>query len=130
MITEFETSFVVMPAQSNYMAPMIFGGAFFSEMDLCAACCADRLLLDSECNSAVTYKADVTFHAPTEVGDIIFLQAKVVELRWKAIVIEVKAYRSKRNSPERDFVAEVRFVFISRKDGQYCNHGLTLPSAA
>jgi len=108
------------------MYPMIFGGHFFSEMDLCAACCVNRLLHDSECDSAVTHKFEGTFHAPTENGDLIFLEAEVVELRTKAVVVVVKAFREKRAVAGRDFVAEAKFVFVTKKDGLYTKHGLSL----
>ena len=124
---KFETNFTVLPKHCNYMIPMIFGGHFFSEMDLCAACCVNRLLHDSECNSAVTYKFEGTFHAAAEMGDIIFLEAEVIELRHKAISVVVKAYREKRAKPGRDFVAEAKFVFVSKKDGTYQPHGLAMP---
>ena len=99
MNLEFETNFVVMPADCNAYFPMIFGGAFFSKMDLCAAACVARLLRDSECDTAVTYKFTGAFHAPTELGDLIFLRAEVKELRHKAIRVEVRAHRERRRSP-------------------------------
>lgn len=123
-----ETSFIVMPSQCNYMYPMIFGGAFLAELDLCAAICTTRLLHDSVCDSAVTYKVeDVTFYAAAEAGDIIFLKAEVVQLRTTAIVIEVKAYRERRNSPARDYIASSKFVFVSKLQGGVHPHGLKMP---
>lgn len=129
MNLKFETSFVVMPSHTNFMAPMIFGGAFFSEMDLCAASAVTRLLHDSMCNSAVTHKFEGTFHAAAECGDLVFLEAEITDLRYKAVVVEVKAYRERRSGPKRDFVAQSKFVFVTRKDGQFHPHGLTMPAA-
>lgn len=126
----FETNFTVMPNQTNYMAPMIFGGAFFSELDKCAACCVNRLLHDSECDSAVTHKYDGVFHGAAEAGDILFLRAEIVELRRNAIVVKVKAHRERRAQAGRDHVADASFVFVSKKDKQYHPHGLSLPKAA
>jgi len=123
----FETAFTVMPDQCNFQYPMIFGGAFFSELDKAAACCAYRLLHDSECDSAVTYKYEGTFHGAAEAGDIIFLRAEIKELRRNAIVIEVKAYREHRAKAGKDHIADARFVFVSKKDGRYHPHGLSLP---
>lgn len=116
MNTKFETNFVVMPEHTNYLAPMIFGGAFFAELDLCAAQCVTRLLYDSPCKAAVTHKFEGCFHKPCYAGDLIFLQAEVVELRHKAIKVEVRAYREKRGKPERDYVAFASFVFVSVSD--------------
>ncbi len=126
MNVKFESSFTVMPSHCNYMLPMIFGGHFFGEMDLCAACCVNRLLHDSECDSAVTHKFRGTFHAACQLGDIVFLEAQVIEVRQKAVTVIVKAYREKRAQAGRDFVAEAEFVFVTKKDGQFCNHGLVL----
>jgi len=122
----YETSFIVMPSQCNYQYPMVFGGAFFSEMDLCAAACASRALHDSECDSAVTHKFDGTFHAAAECGDLIFLRAEIVEARHKAIVILVDAHRERRAVSGRDKIADSKFVFVSKKDGKFHPHSLTL----
>lgn len=127
MNLKFDTNFVVMPKHTNYMYPMIFGGHFFSEMDLCAASAVTRLLHDSVCDSAVTHKFEGTFHAAAESGDLVFLEAEITELRHKAVVVEVKAYREKRTHPGRDFVAQAKFVFVTRKDGKYHPHGLVMP---
>ena len=124
----YKTSFTVMPDQTNYMYPMIFGGAFFSELDKAAACAATRAIYDSECDSSVTHKAEVTFHAPAECGDIIFIEANIVELRRKAIVIEVEAKREKRKSGEQDKIANAWFVFVSRKNEEYHPHNLEMPT--
>lgn len=124
--TTFETTFTVLPHQCNYMLPMIFGGAFFSELDLAAACCVNRLLHDSECDSAVTHKFSGTFHAPAQMGDIIFLKAEVVELRHKSVRLIVTAERERRAEKGRDKVADAEFVFVTKKDGKFCNHGLSL----
>ena len=81
MNVTFENSFIVMPADCNYQhgpngAMMIFGGAFMSQLDLCAASCVNQLLLGTECDSAVTYKVlDGTFHLACESGDIVFMKA-------------------------------------------------------
>ncbi len=136
MNLEFETNFTVLPKQTNYMPPMIFGGAFFAELDLCAAICVNRFLHDSDCEAAVTHKADVTYLGPCYVGDIIFLKAKIVGVGKKSIVVEVVADRERRGSPERDRVADAKFVFISIEHSRdvvdkparlpYKDHGMTL----
>jgi acyl-CoA hydrolase len=127
MNTYFETNFVVMPADCNYMYPMIFGGSFFSKMDLAAAACVSRLLHDSECDSAVTHKFSGTFHAAAECGDLVFLKCEVVELRTKSIRVIVRATREKRAEPGTDYIAEAEFIFCSKKDGKITPHGLKLP---
>lgn len=124
MNLKFETSFWVMPKDCNAYYPMIFGGAFFSEMDICAASCVKRLLHDSECDSAVTYKFEGTFHAAAQAGDLVLLEAEIVELRNKAITISVKGYRDSKE--QKELLASARFVFVTKKDGQFHPHGLKL----
>lgn len=126
MNTVYENSFIVMPKDCNYMFPMIFGGAFMSQLDMCAAACVNRLLHDSECDCAVTYKYEGTFHAAAESGDIVFMRAEVVELRRNAVVVTVRAEREKRGNPARDHVADARFVFCTKKESKFHPHGLKL----
>ena len=129
MNLKFSNSFIVMPKDCNYHFPMIFGGAFMSELDLCAAACVSRFLLDSECDSAVTYKVNnITFHGAAQSGDMIFMDAEIAQVRVHAIVVKVKALREKRNNPERDHIADAEFVFVSRKGDKVHPHGLKLPS--
>lgn len=113
MLTHFETNFTIMPSQANYMTPMVFGGALYSEMDLCAAICVNRFLYSSDCKGAVTHKSDVTYLSPTYVGDIIFLYANIIETGKKSIVVHVQAQRENRHQLDRDVIAEGKFVFVS-----------------
>lgn len=136
MNTEFETNFTVMPEHTNYMLPLIFGGAFFSKLDLCAACCVKRFLQESKCEAAVTHLAETKFMKPCYLGDIVFMKAEIIEARVKSITVKVTAEREKRNSLERDRVAEATFVFVSIEHANdiskkpdmlpYAPHGLTL----
>lgn len=131
MNLEHETSFVVMPNMTNYMVgregrAVIFGGAFLSEMDLCAATCVSRLLQASDCNESVTHKVDVTFHSAALCGDIVFMRAEITGLRKKGIEVYVRAEREKRAVEGRDLVASGSFVFVSKKKGVFCPHGLSM----
>lgn len=130
MNLRFETNFLVMPHHCNHHdeATEIFGGSFFGEIDKAGYCCVCRLLQDSECDSCVTHKVlEGAFHAAAYRGDLIFLEAEVVELRKKAVVVEVKAFREKQAIRGRDYVAKWKFVFVTKKDGKFHHHGLTLP---
>lgn len=102
------------------MYPLIFGGAFFAQIDLCAAATVNRFLYDSKtAETAVTHKIEgLSFLKPCYVGDIIFLHGKILpkELRHKAIVVEVTAEREKPGSSKRDKVASAKLVFISIED--------------
>ena len=139
MNLKFSTTFTVMPKHTNYMFPMIFGGAFFSEIDLCAAQTVNRLLHDSKtARAAVTHKFTGTYHKPTFVGDLIFLHGEVVGLGYKSIVVHVRAFREKRGVAGQDFVAEAEFVFVTVRDTDdvqnrpdflpYAHHGLRMPA--
>jgi acyl-CoA thioesterase YciA len=120
-------SFVVMPTHTNYMYPLIFGGAFMSELDLCAATLVNKLVKDSRSvDNAVTHKADFTFHAPSYAGDVIYMDAEVVELGKKSIVVKVEGYREPRDSHDRNHVATAKFVFVTRRGNEYRNHLLEL----
>jgi acyl-CoA thioesterase YciA len=136
MKTIYENGFVVMPFQSNWHAPLIFGGEFFAQLDLCAATCVNRFLHDSDCETAVTHKAEVSFMAPCYIGDIIFMKARVVSTGKKSIVVEVIAERERRGGEARDKVVESKFVFVSIEHTKdvasmpqklpYKDHGLSI----
>ncbi len=115
-----------MPTDCNYQYPMIFGGKLFSEMDLAAAQCVSRLLHDSDCDGAVTYKYEGTFYAAAECGDIVFLDAEIIELRQKAVKINVKVSRERRSTKGKDQIAEGIFVFVTKKGDKFQPHGLEL----
>lgn len=123
---EYENSFSVMPKHCNWHMPMIFGGAFMGELDLCAAAAVSRVLHDSECDSAVTYKANFTFYAPAESGDLIFMKARITELRSKAVSIKVTAHRERRATRGRDLMAEAEFVFCTKLGDKFHPHGLEM----
>lgn len=127
MNLHYETSFQVFPHHCNPLMPMIFGGALWGQMDTAAHTAVLRLLHDSECNQAVTYKTlGVTFHAESHLGDIVFLSCEIVELRKKAVVVKVVAEKERPAQPERIKVAEETFIFCTKKDGVFTHHGLSL----
>jgi acyl-CoA hydrolase len=114
---DFEMSFVVFPEDANSLTPLIFGGAFFSKMDLCASRCVNRKLYQSEnCDTAVTHKFSGTFQKPCYLGDLIFLNAEIVEIRDKSIAVRVVASRETKDPEQlfkREVVAFADFVFVS-----------------
>lgn len=135
--TSYETSFTVYPTDANYATPLIFGGAFFSQMDKAAATLARKVLYDSpSCDAAVTYKFSGTFHKPCYVGDLIYVEAKLTNTGHKSLVIDVTANRED-NKGSREMVAEANFVFVSIRDTKetinkpallpYDNHHLSMP---
>jgi acyl-CoA hydrolase len=131
MNLKYETNFAVLPIHTNWKIPLIFGGAFFSQLDLAAASCVRQVLHLSECDNAVTFKFNGTFHAPSYMGDMIYIYAEITEMRQKSITIKVEAYREPHPTgeiiePKRIHVASAEFVFVTMKDGKYQNHGLSL----
>lgn len=125
MNTTFETNFMVMPTDANHLSPLIFGGAFFSQMDLCAANTVRRFLYDSEtATGAVTHKVlNLTWFKPCYVGDLVYLRGQVVSWGQKSVSVEVLAEREEKISPDvvkltkkssfREKVAEGTFVFVA-----------------
>lgn len=118
MNTVFETNFTVMPTDANYMYPLIFGGAFFAQMDLCAARTVQRALYGSPCDGAITHKVDnLQWFKPCYVGDLIFLRGEVTKLVWKSIVVRVTGQREIDNKKEDVAVGD--FTFLSIKKGDF-----------
>jgi acyl-CoA hydrolase len=129
--TRYHSNFIVMPEHCNFRMPQIFGGAFMAKLDLCAAAACSELLQfsDSPCDNAVTYKVlDITFHKAAQMGDQIFLEAEIVELRNNSIVVQVEAYRQPRDQkfPERIHTASAKFVFVTLQGDKYAPHRMKL----
>lgn len=114
MNTTFSTSFIIFPEHTNHMSPIIFGGKFMAEMDLCAAKCVRRFLYDSEtADASVTHKANFTFLRPTYLGDFIIINSTITEVGEKSIKINTGAFREVKDSSLKEKVAEAEFVFIA-----------------
>lgn len=99
------------------MQPIIFGGKFMAQLDLCAAQCVRRCLQanNSPCRQAVTHQMNFKFLQPCYVGDTIDMVAEITGARNKSIAGQVTAYRLNPDSPELEGVkvAEAQFVFIT-----------------
>lgn len=121
--------FRVMPTDTNYMSPLIFGGAFMSQLDLCAATAVKQALHYGVCKHAVTHKADFEFQKPTYLGDTIYMTATIAEVGKKSLVVEVVAEREKPSSSERDKVASARFVFVCVEHADFGDKPDMLPYA-
>jgi acyl-CoA hydrolase len=109
MATEYETraEYLVLPADANDLYPLIFGGAFYSQMDRCAAIVARKFLKSTACKVAVTHISEVVFHLPSYSGEVLEIVGDVVSAHKKSIVIKVHAWRG------QDLIATVKHVFIS-----------------
>lgn len=135
------TSFVVFPEHTNHMEPIIFGGKFMAEMDLCAAQCVRRFLYGSfTADSSVTHKASFEFKKPAYTGDFIVLNAEVQSVGKKSIVVNVSAMREKkkRGADSTSIAEEIAvgtfvFIAVNLEDADlskrpeflpYVNHGI------
>jgi acyl-CoA hydrolase len=124
---ELTTYFTVLPKHCNHHIPMIFGGEFMAQMDIAAAMLTAKLLVSSKtATHAVTHKFEGEFMAAAQMGDIVQLHCTVSELRKKAIVIMVEAHRQKRGEPMNDYIAWAKFIFVSKNEDKFVEHGLSL----
>lgn len=129
---KYTTSFIVFPRHCNHLKELIFGGAFMAELDLAAAHCIRKALIGNEngIENAVTHKAEFEFKKPAYVGDLLDLEASVVDFGKKSIDVQVRA---KRGS---ELIADANFIFITIGNVTtlahhptflpYKEHGLTL----
>ena len=139
MNLKYETSFTVYPQHTNCKSPLIFGGAFFGEIDKAAATAVRRFLYSSRtCETAVTYTHEGKFLKPCYMGDLIFLEAEILSVGNKSVVVEVNSFRETSNEGlvVREHVAHTKFVFVTlANDDQvdnkpnllpYCPHGVAM----
>jgi len=132
---KYTTSFIVFPKHCNHLREVIFGGQFMAEMDLAAAHCIRRLLFKANegVEHAVTPKTHFDFQKPAYLGDLIELEAEVKSLGEKSIVVQVVAWRNRKNVRARMAIGDFVFVAIGAVDDltghpeflPYKNHGLT-----
>jgi acyl-CoA hydrolase len=85
------------------------------------------MLYDSDtADYAVTFMWDKgKFHAAAELGDIVFVQCKVIELRDRAIKFICRA-EYERDSTERTLIASGEFVWVAKKGDDFVPHELEL----
>jgi len=128
MITNFETSFVVMPKDCNYLGDMLFGGALLAHMDIAAAMAVRRTLYSSEVKTALTVAVNnVTFLVGATIGDLIFLKATIIKLGIKSLTILVEGHRENQYNGTIDKICTGEFVFCAvDKDRKPARHCLTM----
>jgi acyl-CoA hydrolase len=90
---ELVTYWTIMPKDTNYMYPLVFGGAMMSQVDLAAATHARMLLNWTNCDKAVTHKANFSFTGRSYTGDTIKFVSRVKEVRDNSIRFVVDVYR-------------------------------------
>jgi len=104
---EVRTKHLIETADTLVAYPLVFGGALYGQMDICAYLVARKFLHGTVASAAVTHKSNVTFYLPSYVGDVLDIVGDVVSANKKSIVIKVKAWR------DIDLIADVEHVFIS-----------------
>ena len=123
----FETSFLVMPKDTNYMQPLIFGGVFMAQLDIAAASLVHRCVAHSQVvNNAVTYKASFEFVGPANQGDLVVMVAKLTEAKGKHLCITVDGTKEEPNTLTKILVVRAHFVFVTRNNNEYLRHDLTI----
>lgn len=123
----YETNFTVFPADTNYNdPPCIFGGKMLAEMDNAAAMACHRALRHTECTDCVTVKVtNVEFLRPAFVGDIVSVDAMIVETGNKSLKVWVTCGReSRKGNGKPELMAKGEFLFVARKNGVPTPHGL------
>ena len=125
LITEHETSFIVMPKDCNWMddAKLVFGGKMLKEMDLAAAGLIRKVLRKSNCDSAVTFAInDVVFTNGAKCGDLVLLKATLWNTGRKSIDIKIEGWIEK----DEGLVPKCTgmFTWLSREDGTFTPHNL------
>lgn len=125
----YDTSFVVMPKDCNYLQNMLFGGELLAQMDLCAAMAIRRTLyIHPDLDTALTVGVNnVQFREGPLLGDLIFLHAYVIKVGIKSITVKVEGRSECKVSGDTSDVCVGEFAFITiNHDRIPVKHNLTL----
>ena len=124
MTEHFSTSsFYVFPQDLN-KGNTLFGGKLLSEIDCEASKVAESVIYNSGADGAVTAHFDVDFKYMAKQGNLIVMEADVVELGRTSIKINVDCYV--KLSPDRNdwiLVCSAKTVFVAIKDEKPFPHG-------
>lgn len=125
----FINYWTIMPADTNYMFPLVFGGAMMSQVDLAVATHVRQLLDFSECDKAVTYKADFKFLGPAYSGDTIEIVSECTEVRDNALGFTIRVYRIPKptigiRKTEKELIGQHYLVFVTKLEDKFHPHKL------
>lgn len=126
----FTTFWTIMPKDTNYMYPLVFGGAMMSEVDLAAATHARMLMHWTNCDKPVTYDTHMKFTARAYSGDTIKFVSHLVEVRDNALKFIVNAYKialpTEENNQciESEHIGQHELVFVTMRGDTYTPHKL------
>lgn len=117
------SSFFVFSKDLNY-GDSLFGGKLLSEIDCEAAKVARSLIYDTGADNSVTASFDrVDFKAPAKQGDLILMEADIVDLGRTSIKIGVNVW-IKRGSDRENWIeiCKAMTTFVALKDGRPYPH--------
>ena len=124
MTKHFSTSsFFVFSKDLNY-GETLFGGKLLAEIDCGAAKVARSLVYDTGADNAVTASFDrVDFKAPAKKGDLVVMEADIVELGRTSIKIEIYVW-VKKGTDKKDWIeiCKAHTTFVAMKDGRSYPH--------
>lgn len=128
MTKHFSTSsFFVFSKDLNY-GETLFGGKLLAEIDCEAAKVSRSLIYDTGADNAVTASFDrVDFRAPAKKGDLIFMEADIIDLGRTSIKIRVDVW-IKKGTDKQDWtkICDAEATFVALKDGKPYPHKKTL----
>lgn len=123
----FTSSFNVFPTDLNH-GNTLFGGKMLAEIDCEAAKVARAVIYGTEANNVVTACFDkIDFINPAHQGDLVIMEADVLELGKSSIRIQIDAFvwnSSDRNNWKK--ICSAKATFVALKDGKSFPHGKTL----
>lgn len=126
MQTEYfsTSSFFVFSKDLNY-GETLFGGKLLAEMDCEAAKVARAVIWDSEADGVVTASFErVDFKAPAKKGDLVIMEADVVNFGRTSMRIEIGVW-IKKGLNRKDWIeiCTAAATFVALKDGKPHPHG-------
>lgn len=133
MTEHFKTSsFNVFPSDLNH-GNTLFGGKMLAEIDCEAAKVARSVIYNIKDAHTVTARFEVDFQQPAFQGDLVIMEADVMEFGRTSIKIDVDVFVW--NGPDRQnwrkiCQAKTVFVCVGRFDGKPMPHGKTSGKAA
>lgn len=128
MTRHFSTSsFFVFSKDLNY-GETLFGGKLLAEIDCEAAKVAMSLIYDTGVDNVVTASFDrVDFKAPAKKGDLIIMEADVVELGRTSIKIDIGVW-IKKGTDKNNWIeiCKAHTTFVALKDGRPYAHQILM----
>ena len=125
MTKHFSTSsFFVFSKDLNY-GETLFGGKLLAEIDCEAAKVARSLIYDTAADNAVTASFDrVDFKAPAKKGDLVIMEADIVNLGRTSIKIDVGVW-IKKGEDRKNWIeiCQAHTTFVAMKEGKSFPHG-------